>query len=55
MKKNDSELEDFGIMTEEYDENTPKYNIKQLLEYCKRKGVEPSELKDEERDQFRTN
>ena len=48
-------LEDFGVMTEEFTENIPTYNIKATYEYCKRVGKKPAELTDLEREQFRTN
>ena len=50
-----TELEDFGIMTEEWKEGTPTYNFRALLEYCKKVGREPAVLTDPEREQFRTN
>lgn len=49
------ELEDFGVMTEEWKEGTPTYNLRALFEYCKKVGKEPVELSDLEREQFRTN
>ncbi|MDD2647460.1 MAG: hypothetical protein PHI27_02955 [Eubacteriales bacterium] len=48
-------LEDFGVMTEELDENTPMYNLHDLFEYSKKVGKAPAELTDDERERFRTN
>lgn len=48
-------LEDFGVMTEEWNEETPTYNLKELFAYCKKIGKRPVELSDLEREQFRTN
>ena len=48
-------LEDFGVMTEEWHDETPTYNLKELFTYCKRIGKRPVELSDLEREQFRTN
>lgn len=49
------ELEDFGVMTEEWKEGTPTYNFRALLAYCEKVGKEPAALSDLEREQFRTN
>ena len=48
-------LEDFGVMTEEWTEEMPTYNLKELFAYCKKIGKRPVELSDLEREQFRTN
>ena len=48
-------LEDFGVMTEEWQEGTPTYNLKELFAYCRKVGKQPVELSDLEREQFRTN
>ena len=52
--KDTAELEDFGVLTEEWKEETPTYNLKALFEYCARVGKRPSKLSDLEREQFRT-
>ena len=52
---NTVELEDFGIMTEEWKEGTPTYNYRALLAYCEKVGKEPAAISDLEREQFRTN
>lgn len=48
-------LEDFGVMTEEWNEETPTYNLKELFDYCRRVSKRPVELTNLEREQFRTN
>lgn len=53
--RNASELEDFGVLTEEWKEGTPTYNLRDLFAYCRKVGKEPAELSDLEREQFRTN
>lgn len=53
--KNTVELEDYGVMTEEWKEGTPTYNFRALLAYCERVGKKPADLSDLEREQFRTN
>lgn len=53
--KEQYDLEDFGVMTEHIDENTPSYNLKALFAYCRRVNKKPVQLSDEEREQFRTN
>ena len=50
-----TELDDFGVMTEEWNEDTPTYNLKEMFAYCRKVGNKPSELTDIEREQFRTN
>ena len=55
MVKSKKMLEDFGVMTEPWSEELPRYNIRKLDEYCKRVGKKAAELTDEEREQFRTN
>lgn len=52
---NVDELDEYGTLTEPYGKNTPVYNFRALLDYCKRIGKAPAELSDEEREQFRTN
>lgn len=52
--KNTVELEDFGVMTEEWKAETPTYDFRALLAYCERVGKAPAELSDLEREQFRT-
>lgn len=54
MGKNNN-LDNFGKLTEPWDESAPTYNIKKLMEYCKMKKKRPVELTDEERENFRTN
>ena len=54
MVKNDP-LDNFGPLTEPWDEKAPTYNLKELFAYCRSVGKEPVELTDEEREQFRTN
>lgn len=49
------ELEDFGVMTEEWGKDTPTYDFRALLAYCKKVDKEPANLSDLEREQFRTN
>lgn len=53
--KNKVELEDFGVMTEEWNDSMPTYNLRDLLAYCRRVGKRPVDLSEEEREQFRTN
>ena len=53
--KKTAELEDFGIMTEEWNDSLPTYNLRDLFAYCRRVGKRPADLSDEEREQFRTN
>lgn len=52
---NTTELEDFGVMTEEWKDGTPTYNLKALFAYCRKIGKKPAELSEFEREQFRTN
>lgn len=52
---NMTDLEDFGVMTEEWKEGMPAYNLKALFAYCKKAGKKPAELTEVEREQFRTN
>lgn len=49
------ELEDYGVMTEEWVDGTPTYNLRDLFAYCEKVGKRPAELSDREREQFRTN
>ena len=44
-----------GVLTEEWKDGTPTYNLKALFEYCSRVGKRPADLSDLEREQFRTN
>jgi hypothetical protein len=53
--KSTVELEDFGIMTEEWNDSMPTYNLRDLFAYCRRVGKRPVDLSEEEREQFRTN
>ena len=50
-----TELEDFGVMTEEWKDGTPSYNLRDLFAYCRKTGKRPAELTEKEREQFRTN
>lgn len=49
------ELEDFGVMTEEWEEGMPTYDFRALFAYCEKVHKRPAELSDLEREQFRTN
>ena len=55
--KNDNMLllEDFGVMTEEFTDDIPTYNLKAAYEYCEKVGKRPAELSDLERERLRTN
>ena len=53
--KTTTDIEDFGVMTDEWKEGTPTYNLKELFEYCHKVKKKPIELAEEEREQFRTN
>ena len=50
-----AKLEDFGVMTEEWKEGTPTYNLRELFAYCNQTGKKPAQLTELEREQFRTN
>ena len=54
MVKNDP-LDNYGPLTEPWEDGTPTYNFKKLFEYCRKVGKSPIELTNEEREQFRTN
>ncbi len=41
-----------GVYVVPFDENAPKYNIPAIDRYCKQKGIDPSDLTDEELKQF---
>lgn len=49
------ELQDFGIMTVEWDNKTPTYNLRDLFSYCEAKKKSVEDLTDSEREKFRTN
>ena len=49
------ELSDFGTITERWNPNNPLYDFRKLLSFCDAHGVDPVDLTDEERDQFRIN
>lgn len=53
--KMQDDFDDFGTFTEPYSDDTPTYNFRALLAYCKEKNVHLSELSEEERERFRTN
>ena len=44
-----------GVLTEEWKEGTPTYNLRDLFAFCEKVGKRPAELSDLEREQFRTN
>lgn len=46
--KHNRDLEDFGVMTSEFDKNAPSYNARALSEYCKKKGITTEDLTEEE-------
>ena len=48
------ELEDYGVMTEEWKDGTPTYNLRALFAYCEKTGKKSEELSDLGREQFRT-
>lgn len=48
-------IEDYGIMTAEFDKNAPTYNARELSRYCKSKGITADKLTDEELAMLRTN
>lgn len=45
-------IEDGGMLTEEYNEDTPNYDVRGILKYCKENGIEPKELDDDTRNKF---
>ena len=55
LKNTSVQLEDYGVMTEEWKEGTPTYNFKALFAYCKKVAKKPADLTELEREQFRTN
>lgn len=48
------DIEDYGIMTAEFDKDAPAYNARKLSQYCKSKGITPDELTDEELNSLQT-
>ncbi|MCQ9210866.1 hypothetical protein [Granulicatella seriolae] len=48
-------FEDIGAHDVSTPENAPRYNFRDLYAYARSKGLEPIDLTDEEREQFRTN
>ncbi|MCM1023833.1 MAG: hypothetical protein NC395_07215 [Prevotella sp.] len=47
-KKIIKSLEDYGIMTAEFNRNAPMYNARKLSQYCKKKGITADKLTDAE-------
>lgn len=58
LKRNNSgcnkDIEDYGIMTAEFDKEAHSYNARKLSQYCKSKGITPNELTEEELNSLRT-
>ena len=50
-----SELQDFGVMTETFSEQTPVYDFRKLLAYCEEKDIPPDSLTDAEYKMFQVN
>ena len=48
-------LDDFGALTAPLDEGRASYNLRKLIEYCEGKGIDPSELTDDELKLFERN
>lgn len=48
-------LEDYGIMTAEFNKNAPMYNARELSQYCKKKGITADKLTEKELNMLRTN
>lgn len=46
------ELEDFGLMTAEMTDSTRNFDYRGALAYCKKKGIEPPDMTDEEVEMF---
>ena len=42
--KKTAELEDFGIMTEEWNDSLPTYNLRDLFAYCRRVGIRYADM-----------
>ncbi|MCM1329210.1 MAG: hypothetical protein NC253_07185 [Ruminococcus sp.] len=57
MKENKKikSLEDYGIMTAEFNKNAPMYNARKLSRYCKNKGITADKLTEKELNMLRTN
>ena len=47
-----TDFDDIGVYTVPSDENTHHYNLPKLCKYCEEKGIQTSELTDEELKQF---
>lgn len=54
-KKVLKDIEDYGLMTAEFDRNAPTYNARELSRYCKSKGITADKLTEEELAMLRTN
>ena len=55
MKKiiNESnELDNYGALTDPWNDDAPVYDYRKLLQYCNEKGIEPKNLSDEEMNLF---
>lgn len=50
-----TELQDFGVMTDPFSEDAPVYDFRKLLSYCKERNIKPEELTDEEYTAFKVN
>ena len=48
-------FEDIGAHFLRTPADSPRYNLRDLFAYSDAKGMDPADLTDEERDQFRTN
>ncbi len=54
-RKKLNDIEDYGIMTAEFDRKAPTYNARELSRYCRKKGISADKLTDEELNMLRTN
>ncbi|EJR41430.1 hypothetical protein IIK_05811 [Bacillus cereus VD102] len=58
LEKLRREMEEFeagfpdGVYAAPSTPNEPRIKVKALFEYCREKGIDPGDLKDEEREQF---
>lgn len=50
-----TELQDFGVMTDPFSKDAPVYDFRKLLSYCKERNIKPEELTDEEYAAFKVN
>ena len=48
-------FDDFGALTAPLDEGRASYDLRKLIEYCEGRGIDPSELTDDELKPFERN